>query len=393
MALLYLTEQQSWVGREGDCLVIHLPEQDSEGKARDSRTRKKNVPLMKLEEVMVLGDITLTTPALTALLEGGVNITYLTRYGKYLGRVSPPLSRNSLLRLAQHAAHADPLRRHALARRFVAGKLRNMRTLLMRYNRATADLLLSDQIDNLKRCLASVEKCRYQSYSPNFATQGLIEPEGLSLAGAGSVGPEEGVFGPELEAGEQQAGRMNGLGELLGCEGAGSAAYFGVFARLIKCGWPHGFSKRVRRPPTDPVNALLSYGYTILGAQISSLAAGVGLDPYIGYLHSSRYGKPALALDLLEDFRPVIVDSVVLSLLNTRQLVQADFELQLNSYRLTEGGRRIFLQKFEERMQEEIIHPVFEYKVSYRRALELQARLLGKYLLGEVEDYLPFTVR
>ncbi len=367
MALLYLTEQQSWVGREGDCLVIHMPDQDSVGKERDKRDRKKNVPLMKLEEVMVLGDITLTTPALAALLEGGVNITYLTRYGKYLGRVSPPLSRNSLLRLAQHAAHADPVRRHTLACRFVAGKLRNMRTLLMRYNRANADLLLTAQVDSIKRCLASVEKCRYRA--PNLTVLMPLEPGQLSQETGSEL--EESEFGPELEAGEQQAGRMNGLGELLGCEGAGSAAYFGVFSRLIKCGWSHGFSKRVRRPPTDPVNALLSYGYTILGAQISSLVAGVGLDPYIGYLHSSRYGKPALALDLLEDFRPLIVDSVVLRLLNTRQLVQTDFEHQQNSYRLTEAGRRVFLQRFEERMQEEIIHPAFEYKVTYRRALEL----------------------
>jgi CRISPR-associated protein Cas1 len=389
VALLYLTEQQSWVGREGDCLVIHLPNQDGEGKERDRRERKKNVPLMKLEEVMVLGDITLTTPALAALLEGGINITYMTRYGKYLGRVSPPLSRNSLLRLAQHAAHADPVRRHALARRFVAGKLRNMRTLLMRYNRANTDLLLTAQVDNLKRCLAAVERCRYPGSDPTGPGQMVPDP----LSPEEGSGPEEGEFGPELETGEQQAGRMNGLGELLGCEGAGSAAYFGVFPRLIKCGWPHGFTKRARRPPTDPVNALLSYGYAILGAQIASLAAGVGLDPYIGYLHSSRYGKPALALDLLEDFRPLIVDSVVLNLLNTRQLVLADFERQLNSYRLTEAGRRVFLQKFEERMQEEIIHPVFEYKVTYRRALELQSRLLGKYLLGEAEDYVPFTVR
>jgi CRISPR-associated protein Cas1 len=294
-----------------------------------------------------------------------------------------------LLRLAQHAAHADPIRRHGLARRFVAGKLRNMRTVLMRYNRASAELDLTTQVENLKRCLVSVEKCRYQP--PRIIEANLAET--CENSQEADAGVEEGEFGPEMEAGEQQAGRMNGLGELLGCEGAGSAAYFGVFARLIKCGWSHGFSKRIRRPPTDPVNALLSYGYTILAAQITSLAAGVGLDPYIGYLHSSRYGKPALALDLLEDFRPVIVDSVVLALLNNRQLTQPDFELQLNTYRLTEAGRRIFLQKFEERMQEEIIHPVFEYKVTYRRALELQARLLGKYLLGEVEEYLPFTVR
>ena len=186
---------------------------------------------------------------------------------------------------------------------------------------------------------------------------------------------------------------MNGLGSLLGCEGAGSAAYFHVFDRLIKCDWEHGFSKRARRPPTDPVNAMLSYGYTILTGQVASALAAVGFDPYIGYLHSSRYGKPALALDLMEEFRPLIVDSVVLNLLNNRQLEAKDFVSELNSYRMTDTTKRLFLEKFEDRMQEVISHPVFEYKVTYRRCIELQARLLAKYLTGEVPQYTPFVVR
>jgi CRISP-associated protein Cas1 len=186
---------------------------------------------------------------------------------------------------------------------------------------------------------------------------------------------------------------MNGLGELLGCEGAGSAAYFGVFSRLLKCKWEHGFTRRVRRPPTDPVNALLSYGYTVLAGQVAANIATVGFDPYIGYLHSSRYGKTALALDLLEEFRPVIVDSVVLSLFNNRQLEPDSFEPELNSYRMKDATRKLFLTKFEERMQEVVTHPVFEYKVTYRRCIELQARLLAKYLQGEIKQYIPFTVR
>jgi CRISPR-associated protein Cas1 len=138
---------------------------------------------------------------------------------------------------------------------------------------------------------------------------------------------------------------------------------------------------------------MLSYGYTILGAQVAGTVAAVGLDPYIGYLHSSRYGKPALALDLLEEFRPVIVDSVVLGLLNNRQIGAGDFERELNSYRMRDAARRLFLQKFEERMQEVIVHPQFGYQAPYRRCIELQVRLLGKYLLGEVAEYMPFQVR
>lgn len=413
MAILYLTEQQAWVGREGECLVIHLPEPKADkdsgvapDKTGSKRTRKKEIPLTKIEGVMVLGDITLTTQALFTLLEARVSVAYLSRNGRYLGSLHPALSKNSLLRLAQHAAHADLERRHALARHFVLGKLRNMRTLLMRYNRTNPDPIIFSQIESLKRCIASAQTVRLKlpvaalSSQPSTADSLNLptDSEGTkttqSETESGETESEEEVEpSTELEVGEVAVGRMSGLGPLLGCEGAGSAAYFGCFGRLVKCDWPHGFTRRTRRPPTDPVNALLSYGYTILAAQVASAIASVGFDPYIGYLHSSRYGKPALALDLLEEFRPIIVDSVVLSLFNNRQLEAKDFQKELNTFRMTDATRRLFLQKFEERMQEVIVHPFFEYRTSYRQCLELQARLLGKYMMGEVSEYVSFVVR
>src|SRR5260221_2099033 len=373
MAIVYLNVQQAWVGREGDCLIVHIPENGDNGsKAR--RERKVTIPLFKVEEVMIIGDITVTTPALASLLEAKIQVTYLSKYGRYLGCLSPELTKNSGLRLAQHAAHIDAERRHGIAQRFVVGKLRNMRTVLMRYNRSQADLLVSTQVDQLRNCIHAAEKTRLRIHDL-AGEQGEID------------------YGPEMERGEAAKGRMNGLGPLLGCEGAGSAAYFNVFGQLIKCNWEHGFKQRMRRPPTDPVNAMLSYGYVILSVQVASAVASVGFDPYIGYLHSSRYGKPALALDLMEEFRPLIVDSVVLSLLNNRQLEQKAFVRELNSYRLVDAAKRLFLQKFEERMQEVITHPVFEYKTPYRRCIELQARLLSKYLMGEISEYTPFVVR
>ncbi|MEO9028783.1 MAG: type I-D CRISPR-associated endonuclease Cas1d [Ktedonobacteraceae bacterium] len=375
MAILYLTEQQAWVGREGECLVVHIPEQNAGENTGKKREQKKLVPLFKIEEVIVLGDITLTTPALTSLLEAQISITYLSKHARYLGNLSPTLTKNSLLRLAQHTYHADLVQRHALARRFVLGKLRNMKTLLMRYQRSQPELAFSAPIESLKHCLQTVEKMRDEEIEVNIR----METENGNALG-------ENI--PQLSS-----SRMNGLGSLLGSEGAGSAAYFGVFSQLIKCDWAHGFVKRTRRPPTDPVNAMLSYGYVILTSQITSILASVGFDPYIGYLHSSRYGKPALALDLLEEFRPVIVDSVVLNLLNNRQLGPGDFRQELNSFLMTDATKRLFLQKFEERMQEAVMHPVFGYKVSYRRCIELQGRLLGKYLTGEIKVYTPFAVR
>lgn len=375
MAILYLTEQQAWVGREGECLAVHLPSTEENEKGVRKREHKKLIPLFKIEEVMVLGDITLTTSALASLLDAHILITYLSKHGRYLGSLSPALTKNSLLRLAQHAKHSSVSCRHTLARQFVIGKLRNMRSILMRYQRSHSDLEIAHQIEHLKHCILAVERMTD------------LENEHIDHA----------EIDPESEASEQHDvssnSRMHGLGPLLGNEGTGSAAYFHVFGQLIRCNWSHGFQKRVRRPPTDPVNAMLSYGYVLLTSQVASILASVGFDPYIGYLHSSRYGKPALALDLLEEFRPVIVDSVVLNHLNNRQVELKDFRQELNCFLMTDLTKRLFLQKFEERMQETILHPIFGYKVSYRRCIELQARLLGKYLLGEIEAYTPFAVR
>jgi CRISPR-associated protein Cas1 len=376
MAIVYFTEQHAWVGKEGDCLVVHIPEHREQQNTAKQSERKLTIPLFTIEEVLVFGDITISTPALTSLLGARVPVTYLSQHGQYRGTLSPSLTKNSLLRLGQHAAYVDTSQKYRLAQSFVCGKLRNMRTILTRYERAHHDGQLLAPITRLKDCIQGA-----RSAQPDTENEPLHNEEELEQQ---SLPQRDGQAADE---------RMHGLGILLGCEGAGSAAYFATFKHLIKCDWPHGFSKRVRRPPTDPVNALLSYGYVLLAAQVASALAAVGFDPYIGYLHASRYGKPALALDLMEEFRPVIVDSVVLSLFNNRQLNQEDFRYELNCCLMQERAKRLFLQRFEERMQETVKHPVFTYQVSYRRCLELQARLLAKYLLGEIPAYIPFAVR
>jgi CRISPR-associated protein Cas1 len=181
-------------------------------------------------------------------------------------------------------------------------------------------------------------------------------------------------------------------GRLQGYEGNGTAHYFNCFQHLLN--EPDLFNGRTRRPPRDPVNALLSYGYTILLNQIISAICTVGLDPYIGYLHTSQYGKPALALDLMEEFRPLIVDSVVISIFNNNILQRKHFQEELGgAYRLNDYGRRTFLTKLEARFDETITHPTFNYKATYRRSLELQARLLAKTAMGEIPAYPPFIVR
>ena len=183
------------------------------------------------------------------------------------------------------------------------------------------------------------------------------------------------------------------LEAILGMEGAGSSAYFNCFGKLLNDPrqWP--FPGRVKRPPTDPVNALLSFGYSLLTSKVASAVQLVGFDHFVGYLHSSFYGRPSLALDLVEEFRPIIVDSVVLTLLNKRMLTLDDFVVELGAYRLKEERRKIFFTHLEERLNEEVSHPLFGYKATYRRCLELQARLLGKVLTGEINDYPPFLVK
>lgn len=355
MATLHVTEPRSLVRKDGDTLVIDIPADP----ARGTEKRSVRVPLIKVEQVVIHGDSTVTAQALAALLQQRVEVCFLGYDGRFRGRLSPEFSKNSLVRLEQHRAHNAPERAFPLAQAFVYGKLANMRTLLLRANRKREDPQVADAAMTLK----------------------ALQDRVAGLTREASEAP------PDPSA--PQAGTVEGT--LLGLEGAGTAAYFGVFGRLLAEGWT--FERRTKRPPTDPVNALLSFGYVLLMHQVAAAVNLVGLDPYVGYLHRAKYGKPALALDLMEEFRPIIVDSVVLTLLNNGMLRPDDFVEDFGAYRLTDGGRRTFLTKFEERLNTEVQHPVFQYKATYRRCLELQARLLAKALTGDIPAYRPFLVR
>lgn len=337
MSTLYLTEQRSLVRREADYLVVLVPDDGAKG-----GRRRVEVPLIKVDQVVVQGDVTLTSPALHALLDARVEVSFLSYHGDFRGRLSPGLSKNALLRVQQHEVHHDTGKRLCLAKQFVRGKLANMRTMLLRQNRKLQDQRIQEGAERLKLAAQTVEQ-------------------------AGSVAT------------------------LIGIEGAGTACYFGLFGRLLRDGF--SFERRTRRPPTDPVNALLSYGYTILANHCASAVNTVGLDPFVGYLHVAEYGRPALALDLMEEFRPLVVDSVVLTLINNRELASRDFVEELGAFRLTPVGRRTFLSQLEERLNTPISHPVFGYQATYKRCIELQTRLLAKFLAGEIPSYPAFLVR
>jgi len=333
MSTLYVTQQDTVVRKTDERL-----------KVTQKTETLLDVPMLKVSQVVVFGRVTVTAPTLQALLEHHIPVCYLSAHGRYVGRIEPALSKNALLRSAQYRAAFDAAVTLTLARQMVRGKLTNMRVLLQRANRDTDDPAVMQAVDQLKERLAAVAVAQ-------------------------------------------------SLDQLRGLEGAGSALYFGVFDNLLK---PSGmrFAKRVRRPPTDPVNALLSFGYALLANDIHSAVNTIGFDPYQGYLHVEHYGRPSLALDLMEEFRPLIVDSVVLTCINKRILGPEDFSVELgNVHRLTEAGRRKFLLQYEERKNTEIQHPIFVYKASYQRCFELQARLLAKALKGEIAEYPPFMTR
>jgi CRISP-associated protein Cas1 len=362
---LYLTQEQALVRRDGeDCLLVQIPERRAKDGATPSPARKERVPLLKIDEVVVLGEVTLTASAMHLLLERDIEITFLSHYGQFKGRLSPPFSKNAVLRLAQYRAHQDMTRRCELARCFVMGKLTNQRTMLQRYNRRLSDAQMRQAIERMGHLQSQLTD---------------LPLEKAHVAGR-LAGGDNRIAGTPLEG-------------ILGIEGTGSAAYFSSFGKLLSNPkqWP--FPGRIKRPATDPVNSLLSFGYALLTNKVASAVQLVGFDHFIGYLHSSFYGRPALALDLMEEFRPIIVDSVVLTMLNNRMLTEKDFVVELGAYRLKDASRKVFFTKFEDRLNEEISHPIFGYKATYRRCIELQVRLLAKFVTGEIGEYAPFFIK
>lgn len=357
MSVLYLSEPHSTVRLDGDTLVVRAQANPALGR---TEPYMKRFPLGKTTQVVIFGDVTLTTPVIGALMAQRTEVVYLTAFGKFVARTSGDDHKHGQLRLLQSRAHDNPTAALAIAKICVRAKLHNQRTLLLRSNRTREDQRISDGADAIAALIEQVDGLLDTDVSPPDPSQ-----------------PQKGTV----------------IGILMGMEGAAAAAYFPAYAALLNDEWQHIFTKRVKRPPTDPVNALLSYGYTLLINQMAGAAQIVGFDPYIGYLHSTQYGKPALALDMVEMFRAPVVDSVVQTLLNNRILTLDDFEETLGTWRMKESARRTFLIKFEEKLNSPINHPVFKTKVTYRRCLELQMRLLSRYLLGELNRFRGFAIR
>jgi CRISPR-associated protein Cas1 len=281
------------------------------------------------------------------LCTAGVPICYFSMGGWFYGITTGLNQKNVFLRRSQFRLSDEESFARAVARRSVAGKVRNQRTLLQRNH---------------------------------------IEPKKQTLAGMKEMA--------------ERAEEARSLGELLGIEGNAARLYFGDFAGMMKpdeeretTGLSFDMEGRNRRPPRDPVNALLSLGYSLLSKDLTIACYAIGFDPYVGFYHQPRFGRPALALDLMEPFRPLIVDSAVLTAINTGMVTEADFVRAGGAVALTSSGRKGFFRAYEARMDTLVTHPLFDYRVSYRRLLEIQARQLARVLEGEIGEYPVFTTR
>lgn len=331
---LYVQASGTRVGKSGDELVI-TPREGPKLTARLGQT----------SQLGVFGQVQVSTQAIEAALGRAIPICYFSFGGWFYGMTTGLLHKNVELRRLQFRAAESPVTSIKLATAFIATKIRNCRTFLRR----NAEDVPVQAIDMLRRMADDAEAC---------------------------------------DAAES----------LLGIEGTAARVYFEHFPRLLKRPDQDGnlafdFDGRNRRPPRDPVNALLSLAYSLLAKDLTVVLQAVGFDPFLGFFHRPRYGRPALALDLMEEFRPLIADSVALNAVNTGVVQRDDFLGRGGAVSLSESGRGRFLHAYERRMDELVTHPVFGYRISYRRVLEVQARLLARFLAGEIPRYPGFQTR
>jgi CRISPR-associated protein Cas1 len=333
---LYISDSRARVGCEKERFVIKR-EDEVLGQVRVRET----------SQIVIFGRAQVSTMAMREAMDRGIPVLFFTFGGYFAGLCQGHSHKNIVLREAQFRAAFDDSRSLAISRQIVRSKIRNQRTMLRRNAR---DLPETD-LRELQR----------------FADAAL---------------------------------RADSTSTLLGLEGAAAAVYFRNFSRMLRSKDSDrtdisifDFETRNRRPPKDPVNALLSLLYSLLTRECVATALAVGLDPYMGFYHRPRYGKPALGLDLMEEVRPLIGDSVVMTLINQGEVKPSDFVTRADGCNLTEAGRRTVFQAYERRMNQEITHPIFGYRLSWRRVLEVQARLLGRHLLGEIPAYPPIETR
>ncbi|MBM7555648.1 type I-D CRISPR-associated endonuclease Cas1d [Halanaerobacter jeridensis] len=331
MPTIYITQEDTALRKKGERLIV-----------KKGKEKIADIPLIKVDQVVVFGEASISGSLISLLSKAEVPITYLSYYGKYKGRLVPEYSKNSLLRIKQFENSRNEKSKLEFARQIVKGKLSNMRTLLMRDTRGNRSKEAKKACDKLKNIIDKLSE-------------------------------------------------VNDIEKLRGFEGLGSRHYFSQFDSVLNNEFE--FSGRNRRPPRDPVNCLLSFGYSLLLNDVLTGLYLVGFDPYIGFFHSNQYGKPSLALDLMEEFRPVIIDSVVKTMINKKIVSQNDFKEVCGTVKMKDNLRNDFLEQYEKRLRTKFTHPIFEYEINWRRCIELQARLISKFINEEISEYPPLVVK
>lgn len=329
---LYVTEQGAWLRKRGGRIEVTHKEESLD-----------SIRLLDVSQVCLFGNVQVSTQLLRELFSRDVPVLWFSYGGWFSGMAVGLPSKHVELRRRQVAlAHQGGLE---VARRMVEGKIRNTRTLLRRNARRPVD-------DTLRSLRTLADDAR----------------------------------------------QAQNVASLLGVEGAAARMYFSAFLAMLRDGdrlpgLPFSFEGRNRRPPRDPINCLLSYCYMLVVKDLTAIAHAVGFDPYLGFFHRPRFGRPALALDVAEEFRPLVAESVTINLVNNDEIDASDFVVRAGGVNLTKDGRRKVLRAYERRIDVEVRHPTFGYKVTYRRVFEVQLRLLAAHVLGEVPEYVAFTTR
>ena len=333
---LYVTTQGTYLHRDGETVVVSVEHKDV-----------LKLPVHTISGIVCFGQVLCSPPLLGLCGERGVHVSFLTEYGKFLARVTGPVSGNVLLRKEQICRSGDPLATFELARSFVLGKLLNSRTVLQRAQR---DHGPDQDLTHVVGAIADV-----------------IRRVQLS----------------------------KDIGTLRGLEGEAANYYFGVFDRMIVAQrGAFSMKTRTRRPPLDPMNALISFLYTILAHDCEAALEGVGLDPQIGFLHALRPGRPSLALDLMEEFRAILADRVALTLINLNQVAGKDFTTtESGAVMMDADTRKTVLMAWQKKKQEKIQHPFLNEKIEIGLLPHAQALLLARHLRGDIDAYPPFLLK
>lgn len=326
---LYVQNQGAIIGKSGERMTIKVKGEQI-----------ASVRLLDISQICVYGNVMFSAQAISELTSRNIPICHLSYGGWFHSLTSGLVHKNVELRIRQYAIAADATASLQIARQFIAGKIKNSRTLLRRH--------LADNKHPVLKQLAEYERR-------------------ARIAGSAET--------------------------LLGLEGMAAKEYFAEFFKLLPDHPTFDVRDRNRRPPHDPVNAVLSFVYSLLSKELTVTLQAVGFDPMLGIFHRPRYGRPSLALDLAEEFRPLIADSVTLTVFNNGEVSPDSFLQRAGACTMTDAGRRSVIAAFERRLETEITHPIFGYKVCYRRILEVQSRLLARHMLGELQTYPVFLTR